>query len=239
MPRFFLETLDESDIRITGPDARHIGLSLRMRVGDSLTVCACGRDYQCRIRSITPEEVRLDMISSELCAAEPAVAVTLYQAVPKSDKFLQIIQKSVELGAVRIVPMLTRRCVSRPKKSEFLQKLPRLQRVAAEAAKQTGRGIIPEVCPLLTLEEVCDQLRDYDQSLLLYEAGGTRFSELNLAGSRKIALLVGSEGGFDPAEAEAIQAAGAKAMWLGTRILRCETAPLTALSLTMFLAGEL
>lgn len=90
-----------------------------MRVGEMLTVCAYGRDYQCRIRSITPEEVHLDVVSSELCAAEPTVALTLYQAVPKADKLEQIIQKSVELGAVRIVPVLTRRCISRPKAAEF------------------------------------------------------------------------------------------------------------------------
>ena len=83
MPRFFLEELDESDVCITGPDARHIGLALRMRVGEMLTVCAYGRDYQCRIRSITPEEVHLDVVSSELCAAEPSVSLTLYQAGPK------------------------------------------------------------------------------------------------------------------------------------------------------------
>ena len=88
MPRFFLEELDESDVCITGPDARHIGLALRMRVGEMLTVCAYGRDYQCRIRSITPEEVHLDVVSSELCAAEPSVSLTLYQAVPKADKLL-------------------------------------------------------------------------------------------------------------------------------------------------------
>ena len=143
MPRFFLEELDESDICITGPDARHIGLSLRMRVGDPLTVCAYGKDYQCRIRSITPEEVHLEMLSSALCAAEPSVALTLYQALPKADKLEQIIQKSVELGAVRIVPVLTRRCISRPKPAEFAKKLPRLQKIAASAAKQAGRGMIP------------------------------------------------------------------------------------------------
>ena len=93
MPRFFLEELDESDVCITGPDARHIGLALRMRVGEMLTVCAYGRDYQCRIRSITPEEVHLDVVSSELCAAEPSVSLTLYQAVPKADKLEQIIKQ--------------------------------------------------------------------------------------------------------------------------------------------------
>ena len=108
MPRFFLEELDESDVCITGPDARHIGLALRMRVGEMLTVCAYGRDYQCRIRSITPEEVHLDVVSSELCAAEPSVSLTLYQAVPKADKLEQIIQKSdIITGKINESPFST------------------------------------------------------------------------------------------------------------------------------------
>ena len=114
MPRFFLEELDESDVCITGPDARHIGLALRMRVGEMLTVCAYGRDYQCRIRSITPEEVHLDVVSSELCAAEPSVSLTLYQAVPKADKLEQIIkQLNKLLHVLKIVELDPRSTVER------------------------------------------------------------------------------------------------------------------------------
>ena len=145
MPRFFLEELDESDVCITGPDARHIGLALRMRVGEMLTVCAYGRDYQCRIRSITPEEVHLDVVSSELCAAEPSVSLTLYQAVPKADKLEQIIQKSVELGVTRIVPVLTRRCISaqacvKVSMGATSGMMPRPACFAAEAAIFCSRG---------------------------------------------------------------------------------------------------
>ena len=239
MPRFFLEELAESDVCITGPDARHIGLSLRMRVGEMLTVCAYGRDYQCRIRSITPEEVHLDVVSSELCAAEPTVALTLYQAVPKADKLEQIIQKSVELGAVRIVPVLTRRCISRPKAAEFQKKLPRLQKIAASAAKQAGRGIIPEVAPMLTFAQACAEMQQADRTLLLYEGGGVRFSEVNLTDCRTLALVVGSEGGFDPEEAEQLKQNGAVPVWLGHRILRCETAPLAAIAIAMHRTGNL
>ena len=210
MPRFFLEELDESDVCITGPDARHIGLSLRMRVG-----------------------------SSELCAAEPTVALTLYQAVPKADKLEQIIQKSVELGAVRIVPVLTRRCISRPKAAEFQKKLPRLQKIAASAAKQAGRGIIPEVAPMLTFAQACAEMQQADRTLLLYEGGGVRFSEVNLTDCRTLALVVGSEGGFDPEEAEQLKQNGAVPVWLGHRILRCETAPLAAIAIAMHRTGNL
>ena len=148
MPRFFLEELDESDVCITGPDARHIGLSLRMRVGEMLTVCAYGRDYQCRIRSITPEEVHLDVVSSELCAAEPTVALTLYQAVPKADKLEHVIQKATELGAYEIVAFPSARCVSRPDEKSLKKKLERWQKIAASAAEQSGRGRIPQVLVL-------------------------------------------------------------------------------------------
>ena len=180
MPRFFLEELDESDICITGPDARHIGLSLRMRVGDPLTVCAYGKDYQCRIRSITPEEVHLEML---------------------------------ELGAVRIVPVLTRRCISRPKSAEFAKKLPRLQKIAASAAKQAGRGMIPEIAALYTFQQMCREMQEADRAILMYENGGIRFSQVPFENCHTIAMAVGSEGGFDPEEAEQLQNAGAVSGW--------------------------
>ena len=239
MPRFFLEKLDESDICITGPDARHIGLSLRMKIGDPLTVCAYGRDYQCRIRSISPEEVHLEMLSVSLCAAEPSISVTLYQAMPKFDKLEQIIQKSVELGAVRIVPVLTRRCISRPKPQEFEKKRSRLQKIAVSAAKQAGRGMVPDVENLYTFSQMCEEIKQADCAILLYESGGIRFDAVPLQGVRSIALIIGSEGGFDPEEAQSLQAYGASAVWLGKRILRCETAPLAALSILMHRTGNL
>ena len=119
MPRFFVEKVNSDIISITGEDANHIGRSLRMRIGDTITVCSEGKDYYCQILNISYDEVKLKVLSSELCAAEPTVNLTLYQAMPKSDKLSTIIQKSVELGAVRIVPVITKRCVARPTKKEF------------------------------------------------------------------------------------------------------------------------
>ena len=113
MPRFFLETIAEDDIQITGADAHHIGYALRMRPGEHLTVCANNIDYDCVIREITKDTVFLDAVSKHACAAEPSVFVTLYQAVPKAGKLEEIIQKSIELGVSRIVPVLTARCVAR------------------------------------------------------------------------------------------------------------------------------
>ena len=179
------------------------------------------------------------MLSSALCAAEPSVALTLYQALPKADKLEQIIQKSVELGAVRIVPVLTRRCISRPKPAEFAKKLPRLQKIAASAAKQAGRGMIPEIAALYTFQQMCREMQEADRAILMYENGGIRFSQVPFENCHTIAMAVGSEGGFDPEEAEQLQNAGAVSVWLGERILRCETAPLAAITLAMHCTGNL
>ena len=240
MPRFFTEHGNDEEIIITGEDARHIGRSLRMRVGESLTVCAEGIDYDCEITRITDSEVYLHPLHIAPCAAEPTVRVTLYMAVPKQDKLAEIVQKAVELGVTEIVPVLTARCVARPTKADFEKKRDRLQKIAHSAAKQSGRGIIPEVAPLHTWQEALRSMQAQDIAVMLYEEqGGVRFGEVPLEGKERIGLFIGSEGGI--AEEEAAQAveAGLHRVWLGKRILRCETAPTAAVSVLMYLTGNL
>lgn len=240
LPRFFNEVNDENNIIITGDDARHIGRSLRMKPGEAVTVCCKGVDYNCEIDSITEDSVYLRLISKELCAAEPSVEVTLYQAIPKLDKLEHIIQKTVELGVTRIVPVLSRRCVSRPTEKDFSKKLVRLNKIAEGAAKQSGRGIIPQVMPMISYKEAVAQMQQLDCSVILYEEeGGCSFSEVDFSGVRSIGLLIGSEGGFDKEEAEFASKSGAHRVWLGKRILRCETAPITAMSILMFLTNNM
>ncbi len=240
MPRFFVEQADKKEIVITGEDARHIGRSLRMRTGEELTVCACGMDYLCRITRITDSEVFLQPLRITPCAAEPSIRVTLYQAVPKQDKLAEIVQKAVELGAAEIVPVLTARCVARPSKQDFEKKRQRLQKIAVSAAKQSGRGIIPQVAPLHTWNEALAGMSEQDLSVMLYEEeGGMRFGEVPLAQNGRIGVFIGSEGGIAPEEAEQAAAAGIYRVWLGSRILRCETAPTAALSILMYLTKNL
>lgn len=240
MPRFFTQTADPEEIRITGEDARHIGRSLRMRPGEMLTVCCCGMDYQCEITRITAGEVYLHPLQITPCAAEPDICVTLYQAIPKQDKLAEIIQKTVELGVCRIVPVLTSRCVSRPSGQEFAKKLPRFQKIAQSAAKQSGRGIIPEVSPMLTWKQALEKMQEEDISIMLYEEkGGVRFGDVPLSGKKHIGLLIGSEGGFSEEESRQAEDAGLHRVWLGSRILRCETAPAAALSILMYLTENL
>ena len=241
MPRFFTNEIDENNIVLTGSDANHIGRSLRMRVGEAVTVCCSGVDYCCTIGSITADSVYLDLVEKHRCAAEPNVEVTLFQAVPKLDKLEYIIQKSVELGVSRIVPVLTRRCISRPDEKDFAKKkLPRLNKIAEEAAKQSGRGLIPEVTPMVDLREAIEMMKQLDRTVLLYEEeGGCSFGDVELSGVRTVGLFIGSEGGFDREEAEMAVNSGAKQVWLGKRILCCETAPITALSILMFLTNNM
>lgn len=240
MPRFFTNEIDENNITLTGSDAVHVGRSLRMKPGEPLTVCCGGIDYICEISEITSDTVYLSLKEKVVCAAEPNIEVTLFQAVPKMDKLEYIIQKSVELGVSRIVPMLTRRCVSRPDERDFAKKLARLNKIAAEAAKQSGRGIIPQVTPIVSYKKALEMMKELDRNVLLYEEeGGVSFGEVDLTGAKTAGLVIGSEGGFDREEAEACTAVGAARVWLGKRILRCETAPITALSILMFLTNNM
>lgn len=240
MPRFFTDNIDEADIVLTGENARHIGRSLRMRPSEKVTICCNGTDYDCEIRQITADSVSLDLLSKHPCETEPNVEVTLFQAVPKLDKLEHIIQKTTELGISRIVPVLTNRCISRPTEKDFEKKLPRLRKIAEEAAKQSGRGKIPEITQLFNFKECLEMAKALDETILFYECeGGKRFEDVPLEGKKTVGMLVGSEGGFDKEEADSAIFAGAERVWLGKRILRCETAPISALSILMFLTKNM
>ena len=240
MPRFFTDNINENDIVLDGENARHIGRSLRMRPKEELTVCCGGVDYDCEIRQITEDCVYLDLLEKHPCYAEPTVNVTLFQAVPKLDKLEHIIQKSTDLGVARVVPVLTRRCISRPTEKDFAKKLPRLAKIAEEAAKQSGRGIIPEISPMVSYKQCLEMMKELDKTIMLYEGeGGKPFGDVAVEGIKTAGLLIGSEGGFDVAEVEDAVSAGAERVWLGKRILRCETAPISALTILMFLTKNM
>lgn len=240
MPRFFIPEVSGDHILVTGGDARHISYSLRMATGDDITFCNSGKDYFCKIESFSEEGVLCKIISSENSKSEPDIFLTLYQALPKGDKFETIIQKSVELGVSRIVPVMTKRCVSRPDDKSFSKKLIRYNKIAEEAAKQSGRGIIPEITPIMDFDKAVKEASENDIPLICYEReGGKRFSEIDFMGKKTVSLIIGSEGGFDASEAENAIDKGIIPIWLGERILRCETAPVAAISIIMNLSGNI
>lgn len=240
MPRFFTETISMEGGVITGDDAKHISRVLRMKVGDELTVCDTkGSDYDCKIETITDSEVSVSVNSMCPSVSEPDVKVHLYQAMPKGDKMELIIQKAVELGVDSITPVMTRRCVSKPDAKTMAKKLVRYNRVAFEAAKQSGRGKVPQVLPLLDFQAAILEMGQSGCPILFYENATAPAKEVLARAGKEISVLIGSEGGFDEGEVEAAQKAGCEILSLGKRILRCETAPLAALSIIMFETGNM
>ena len=240
MPRFFTETIDETKGLICGDDAKHIFKVLRMGPGDELTACDTkGRDYDCIIDTVSDSEISLTVRSVEPSKTEPSVKVTLYQAMPKSDKMELIIQKAVELGVSTIVPVQTRRCVSRPDAKSMKKKLERYNRIALEAAKQCGRGMIPQVLPMLDYAEAVEEMAKDQQAILFYENSTSSFRETLKNTRESLSVMVGAEGGFAEDEVELAQSRGIPSISLGSRILRCETAPLAAMAVIMYETGNL
>lgn len=238
MPRFFIDKPASELITVTGSDARHIGYSLRMKKGDRITFCHGGTDYLCSIESITESEVVCRVESSEQSRSEPTVSLTLYQAYPKQDKLEFIIQKTTELGVKRIVPFISARCVSRPDERSAAKKRERMRRISEEAAKQSGRGIVPEIAEVTDFRGALEDMRKSDIKLFCYENGGKRLSDIAFPKSGSIGLMIGSEGGFERSEADAASEAGAERVWLGERILRCETCPVAVTAVIMNLTGN-
>lgn len=239
MPRFFVPNPpDDGTVVISGSDANHIGRSLRMRVGESLTVCCDRVDYHCVITSITPTDVTLS-VQSECPSYEPDIDLTVYMAYPRGDKLEQVIQKTVELGASRICPVVTKRCTSRPDDSRYSQKKARLQKIALEAAMQSGRGIIPEVSDVMSFDDCISDIEKNDVAIVCYEKGGQPLGNVAFTKGMKIGVFVGSEGGFEPSEIDELKNCGVIPVWLGNRILRCETAPVAAVSIIMFLTDNM
>lgn len=239
MPRFFLDNITEST-EIIGENAHHISRSLRMKPGEELILCdKRGTDFLCEITDFTSDSVFCKVKEQFPTKSEPSVRLTLYQALPKLDKFELILQKSVELGIYRIVPVLTSRCISRPDEKSFSKKLERYEKISLEAAKQSGRGIIPEISGILSYKDALKAMSSHELSLMCYEHGGKKLGELSLPSYKNISLLIGSEGGFSEEEVREAQENGVTPVWLGERILRCETAPLAAISIIMNLTDNM
>ena len=240
MPRFFIDYIPEERAILTGPDAHHIAKSLRMWPGEPLILCdSIGTDYNCEIEQIDGETVTVKVLNFCRSVSEPSVFVTLYQAFPKADKMDAVVQKSVELGVSRIVPMLSERCVSRPDEKAVKKKADRWQKIAEEAAKQSGRGVIPQVAPSLPFRAAIQEAEKEGEILFFYEGGGEHISALVGPKTQKLSLFIGPEGGFAEAEVRFAQEHGAKIATLGPRILRTETAPIAALAAIMLATDNL
>ena len=237
MPRFFVSNaqIGGSTVTITGEDAHHISRALRMAAGEHITVAdSTATVYDCVLREFLPDAVVADILSATPAATEPPCHITLFQALPKGDKLDTVIQKAVECGVSHIVPFESERCVVRVKAEAEEKKGQRRNRIATEAAKQCGRGVLPTVSNSVDFGAMLDMAAAADLVLFCFEGEDTRpisrvLAEQAPCKGARIALIIGSEGGFSAAEAEAARARGFFMVGLGPRILRTETAPIFAL----------
>ena len=235
MAWFFTNEISGNSFEIEGEDARHISKSLRMKVGESLTLCTLdGRRHECEITAFSTDSVTVKVLSSTICEQEPSVKITLFMALTKGDKMDDIVQKSVELGVYEIVPVLTARCISRPDEKQIKKKVQRWQKISDNAASQSRRGIIPQVKDMMTLKEASNVCNSFDKAIVFYECGGEKLRDIIDEDIKTLAMFVGSEGGFEESEIDILKANGVTPTTLGTRILRAQTAPIAGITAVMY-----
>ena len=234
MPRFFVRQNQISDgiVQIVGDDAHHISRSLRMAVGEYITVSDMQKnEYECVLKSFSDNLVTAEIVSHRQADTEPLFYAHLYQALPKGEKLDYIIQKAVECGVSEITTFESERCIAKEKDPDG-KKLSRRQRIALEAAKQSGRGVIPCINPTVSYEKMLDEAMRADLVLFCYEGDGTLplgqviKDKLSDKGRENISIsiIIGSEGGFSIKEAQRAKERGVSLIGLGKRILRTETA---------------
>ena len=242
MTRFFVipEEMQPDFLVLTGENARHAKV-LRLKNGEEVLVCdGQGNECICTVSDVSEGQISLVVQKRQSSETEAAVRVSIYMSFPKADKLEHVIQKATELGAYEIVAFPSARCVSRPDDKSLKKKLERWQKIAASAAEQSGRGLVPQVLVLPSYAQALERAAQADKAILFYENEDARTLRMSLdAGNwTTVSLLTGPEGGLEPSEVEKANDAGLEVCTLGKRILRCETAPLCALSAVMYHAGE-
>ncbi len=234
MPRFFIEGISPKPgdrITLSEEDSRHAALSLRLKRGDALTLCdGAGVDYECLAVDFG-SAVTVEVVSSAPSGCEPPYRAVVFRAEVKGDKFDTVVQKAVELGASAIVPFVSSRCVSRPDPRDAEKKRKRRGKIALEAAKQCGRGIVPAVGATLTFEEATAEAAKCDLPLFCWEEATAPIKDhIRGKSPATVAVVIGPEGGFSADEAKIAESAGLVPVSLGKRILRTETASGAVLS---------
>ncbi len=234
MPRFFVKADDikENGIVLSGENMHHLINVLRHKKGDEITVCdGLGFDYLCVVSQIEKDNVNLKILDKSGSIGEPGVKISLFQGLPKGDKFSLIVEKCVEAGVYDITPVNMARCVSRLLPKDFSKKKERFEKISHSASKQSGRGIVPKINELIEFDEFLAKKEDFDLVVFPYEEAKdvTLKSVIKDFKGEKIAMIIGPEGGFSKEECEKLILNGITPVTLGSRILRTETAGMAAI----------
>jgi 16S rRNA (uracil1498-N3)-methyltransferase len=239
MHRFFvpIDFITQQGCVITGSDAEHIRSALRLKKGDAIQICdGFGSEYAAIITGVG-KDIEVSFTQKLENLAEPKCSITLYQGIPKLAKMETVVQKCVELGVKKVVPVLNERCVSKPTQND--KKQLRWQKIAMEAAKQSGRGIIPAVMQPTSFGQSLALMKAHELLIVCYENEQHVSLKSVLEGQVDIGLVIGPEGGLTSAEVQQMMDVGGKTVTLGKRIMRTETAGMAVLSAIMFFMGEM
>lgn len=242
MYRFFVEPSQIQDKRIviTGRDVNHIRNVLRMKIGEEIAVSngTDNREYRCGIEEYTEKEVICTLRFIKEDGVELPSKIYLFQGIPKADKMDLIVQKAIELGAYEVIPVAAKRCVVKLDDKKAAAKTARWRGIAEAAAKQSRRGVVPNVHDVLSMREAIAYAEDMDVKLIPYELAEdmehTKHVVETVKPGQRIAVFIGPEGGFEESEVQAARDAGIEPVTLGKRILRTETAGLAVLSWLMY-----
>lgn len=243
MPKYFTEPENIKDgfIEISSDEAKHILNVMRMETGDTLTICdGQSNDYLCRICETGKNYLKAKIEETRKSESEPKTKITLYQGLPKSDKMELIIQKCVEIGICRIVPVITERAVVKIEKgAKEDKKTERWQKISESAAKQSGRGIIPTVERPMKFKDAIEEAVKNGEAIIPYENEKDRGLKEFVKNSKEenIGIFIGPEGGFDTKEIEFAIEKGVMSVTLGKRILRTETAGIVTSAIVLYELG--
>ncbi|MCI1931146.1 MAG: 16S rRNA (uracil(1498)-N(3))-methyltransferase [Clostridia bacterium] len=243
MPKYFAvkENITKDSVLLTGDEARHLAVTMRVKTGDTITVCdGENTDYECIITEVEKDSVCAKIIECKRSDTEPETKITLFQGIPKSDKMEFIIQKCVEIGVCEIIPVATKRIVAKMEdEKKAAKKTERWQKIAESAAKQSGRGIIPKIGKPISFKEALEKISVFESALIPYENEHNfdlrKYVSENKA--KKIGIFIGPEGGFDESEIQLAKDKGIKPVTLGKRILRTETAGMVAIAILIYELG--
>lgn len=237
MPKFFVakEQIGKQ-ITILAEDAKHIKTVLRAKQGEQMVVCdGEGTDYICKISHMVEKEILLDIVEKKECQTEPSTKITLFQGLPKADKMDMIIQKCVEVGIDKIIPVATERAIVKLEKKEY-KKLQRWQKIAEAAAKQSGRGKIPKIENVLSFQDAIKESKKLCSAVIPYEKETKRGLKefVKTFSGDTLGIFIGPEGGFSQEEIQQAQKEGILPITLGKRILRTETAGIVATAILLY-----
>ncbi len=239
MYQFFVteEQIGREFITITGADVNHIKNVLRMRPGETIRVSnQKGQDYFCKISEVGEDFVQADILETEAATTELPGKIYLFQGIPKGDRMEHVIEKAVELGVYEIIPVRMRYCVVKLDDKKQQAKLKKWQALAMAAAKQSKRSLVPNIHPVMSYKEAIAYAFQSEACLIPYEnengMEGTKAALKKIRGKESVSILIGPEGGFAPEEIEAVKSRG-EVISLGKRILRTDTAAITAMSMVM------